>query len=617
MKKSIVTIIILFILLSVLNASDYDIKNLELKISNYIKAHSGKVVMKDIRVLKHLSILSNVVIENAELLKPKENSNLFFISGRGYINTSFFDLKNKKMDMVIEISSDVSNSSSKDLKYSIGWFFKKWDFLDRKNIKLKNTMFFWSNQANSYSKDDIPEKIRDKYSDLLKSTNNVIRLRKHGNIFGILNISYYKAFKFLKSLIPTLKNNYNMMLSGYITWPAREIELRAKLPSEVDFKLPKGMRANMPTFFITLPDIRRHNPFNIGRKMMMGIELQVDAKLPPHNTPMSFIGKISIPYKPSVNRGIKTALIASDKGKAWKDACNIKGLDIYELVFECELFPEDIVFGFRGKLDIGKKKIDVAATVPLDIEDLSKISFSAKLNKLSVADLFFFMKNNHPKGKKDEVLLALDKIEYKDVQMTFSAVNDRELNLSEGIALTATLNIYGKDIKRTELRTWKLKGYKNYIVDGYTEKACIGKIKLGAFELSGKGFDKKYGTKDDGPTYEFVLALTEQNFVISGITKLFDSLINLEVYLGLTGGYAKAKAKILENLDTKLEFKYNINWKAPYVQLTGSFDTDFSSYLSKKAREMIEKAKKNMDKKLNSAKDNVAKAKKKVDKLKP
>ncbi len=606
--KVIIFISILMMVIPAFAAKDHDMLTLKSKITSYIQAHSGKLVMKDIRTLKNLSILSNIVIENAKVKISPKKSDLLFISGKGYINKSFYDLKKKKSEMVVAISSNVTNYSSKDLKWSIGWFFKNWSFLDKKHIKFSRTTFFWSNSSNSYAKSDIPKDIRSKYEKLFKNTGNVIRLRKQGNLFGILNISDYTAFKIIKKLIPAFKTSYNMLLTGYLTWPLNELELRTSPLSEIEVKLPKGITAYPPTLFMTLP--------GKGKKLLMGIELKATAKLPPHHTPMDLTGKISFPFKPSVNKGIKFALMLGDKGESWKDACNIKGLDIEELVFEVEAFPEEVMFGFRGVVEIGSRKIDVAATIPAEIEDLSKMSFSGKINEINLNDLFFFMKKSHPDKRKSKITLALKKIKYKDAQMTFSSITDRELNLSEGIVVTGTLNIFGKDIEKDELRTWKVKGLQHYIIDGYTKKSWIHKLKLGAFELTGKGFDGKFNTHDDGPTYELKMTLFDQGFMISGLTKLFDSLIDIEISLDLTGGKARFEGKIQKILDAVLDFSYNINWKAPYVQLKGSFDADFSSYLSKKARKLLSTAKDAMDKDIKGAKHKLDKAQDKVNTLK-
>ena len=313
------------------------------------------------------------------------------------------------------------------------------------------------------------------------------------------------------------------------------------------------------------------------------LKTKIEIQPTPKDPYLMFTG--SILGDPTGAFGISASLIGE-----WRNALGIPGFMLEDVAFELAAraipvipFISPQAFGITATSYFGSdpdkyKNVRIEFATKADLSDPSKLMFFASLNKITLAQIVSIPnaalasahtdKSKPPPRIPVELLppLSLEDVEISIVPQAGIMIGEKVAPYKEGYTFKGKMKFMDYyALINLQIRTSLGGGGGEMLVSknfGIIGEAMMSKVQIGPLLITGKGLDKKYGTKDDGPIIRLALTLFEQEFLISGLINLFGNTgQRIEVLIGHKGIQFDTELKILGVFSTKLKgrtFGFNI-----------------------------------------------------------
>lgn len=290
------------------------------------------------------------------------------------------------------------------------------------------------------------------------------------------------------------------------------------------------------------------------------------------------------------------AIIAATMEGEWRNPLGIKGFAIGNVAVEVGIdFPVftatglPSTFGITGEVDVGGVQMMMAAKISAN---LSECIMMGKLNKLGLHNILKMV--NAAGGN-----IPLDKvpnIAVKDIEMKWAPKGGSigEIVFDPGITCKGRLEVADK---------WAM---MELTIDtgGIIAKAAMSKIVLGPLRIDGKGFDRKYGTQDDGPVIDIALTMGKQEIFISGLIELLGARSQTEIYMRPQQWEIFTETKLADLFLVKFELFARLT-NDPDFRFKGILKNDFYEFVRREVRAGLDKFSKKASEDINKAKRKV------------
>jgi len=289
------------------------------------------------------------------------------------------------------------------------------------------------------------------------------------------------------------------------------------------------------------------------------------------------------------------ASISGTMEGTWSNPLGIKGFKLSDVAAEIGYtygapFP---TLGITAAMKAGKFEAAFAIKVSPNLIDLILM---AKLNRLFLSDIVELFNTQRKPIKAD----TLPKIGMKDLEIYIAPKGGSigEIKFPPGFTVKGELNI---------LDFWAMIEL-SIGMHGIVLKGGMKKVKLGPLEITGKGFDQKYGTADDGPAINLTLTKDKQEFFMSGKISIIGISAEVDILINKEAFYFLIEAKILDIFSAKIEAKSSGKGKTLDFELTVEMKNDVIDFIKKHTTTAVRQFQKN-------ARKDIGKAEKEVKKL--
>lgn len=484
---------------------------------------------------------SLVTLSKTEYYESSQRD-LIVLTGTCKLPAAFEKLEGSSAEVIITIAPDAANSKKKDLMLSIttffekpvlGEYYKKFEKNFFQDLLSGHSFITHSTKTQNIAANDLPEAIRKKFQTVL-GKDFLLQLQDGVVLFSEINLKpQKKELKDFARACEWLKiDRIGVRTSLFLSPDWRHITLKLILGDgmKLDF-LPEQVKATTPFVYINLSELgvgfEMDMKMNDKGQILKGIgqmsfpillgsskNKQPQAAQAPTATgnPMNdalmqaafatsktALSEVKIPFKNSVFK-----MLGALRG-IWENAFNFKNLKLYDLVLKMELpiYANGVTFGFGGRFDVGKIKVDLGALIPVGYSPWN-VAYKGKVNEIPLGETFSWLLDLNPTTKKKKAGIPLESFCLKDVIVSVAAQDDRDLNIQAGIKYAGSLYWDKQDLGHVDIRTTH--GDQEGVmvpVIGFRAEGWIKKINLGPLTLSGKGPDGEYGKKDgkvdDGP----------------------------------------------------------------------------------------------------------------------
>jgi len=396
-----------------------------------------------------------------------------------------------------------------------------------------------------------------------------------------------------------------------------QIEIRKGFSLVANVRLQGSSFAPIKTIFSGAPEILNlvgtitRNPEDLLFQINIPIDIQLsskavlkDAGIQLGGVPPTLGGFAQIHVKPTphdlliltaeINVDPTQVTIAGTMEGTWKDPFGIKGFSISNVAVEVGavyvVSPPLPVFGITGEMAIGREKLLLAVKVSPNLADTILMGTLESLTIRDIVDLLDTMGAHIP--TEDIPDIGLHDLEFK---LAPRGGNIGRIYFDPGFTVKGKFN----------LLDFEAMGLINLNSSGLTIAAAMSKIHFGPLLVTGKGFDQKYGTKDDGPVLEATLTLDKQEIFVSGKVDVFGISDETEILINRHKIYFKLESKMFGLFDTILEAESSGSGKDFDFWVKAEMQQHFIEYIEEKAKAALDAFEKKAKKDINEAEKDV------------
>lgn len=337
----------------------------------------------------------------------------------------------------------------------------------------------------------------------------------------------------------------SLMIAGSIGTNLQDVSLRAFLP----ISLALGPQIKVSNIFFEID----------GDGPALALVGQFEVKPTPKDNPLIFSGKLLInPDKASVSASMQgmwnQPLGIPIPGFAIGDLGLEVGIDY--AVFAATYCPT--VFGITGTLNIGRAKMQTALKVTANLLDIIIYGY---LNQLSLADMIDFGRDI---GIPLPPNIDLPNMKIENVELRVAPTGGKigEISFAAGLTLRGRVEL---------LNAFAMADF-NISTDGIRAQWAFSELQLGPLLVTGRGLE---GSSQLGPVASLILTLDKQQYRVSGLTQLFDSLCRIDIDVSSKGFKLYGQTKIANQFNAKITGQSVGSGKNLDIQLSALLEDDF------------------------------------------
>lgn len=479
-----------------------------------IAANGGTLKIHDVeRIRPVLRFGGSVEVRNASVAIHPDNEKFLYVTG---IASNYMGATN--VPVVLTARSDLGITGfpvalmlAARMGDGLGLksISSKFDIPVISGIGFEHSQVVVANVAHAISSAEMPPEVYGFHRAILERNEFEIASGGLYTFNGLLRIAASgDVIPKIGSFLPDL--NVPLLVTGEIASDFTSLSLAASLEGGVKTgSLPVSLSVSEPQFYIAVS----RELTGVAPSGEFGIRFKAGMKLPGAEIKLL----CAIAGKAESSGGLKLFLQGSSDGE-WRNAFGIPGMTIRNVTVGADIAADGGIpnIGVYGAFAFGDREVEIAASVPAGVPDLSDVAFLASVDRLTLRDAF----DMYTLGMGGRILpneIPLERFEIRDVRMSFSRDDHAEVNIARGVTQKGELWVFDQNLGATEL---------NISADGVILRRWVRGFQVGPLELS---------ARDDGRPGPFIdLALKPDTayLVIQGRLALFGgSLIEADVHV--------------------------------------------------------------------------------------